>query len=61
MGFDDARKAAFLVRAIAKWLVGGVTATAKRDRRSAVEPEDAPLRIDEFEIAFDTNRTVVLY
>src|SRR5579859_1856310 len=59
LGFDDACKAAFLVRAVAKWLVGGVSTAAEGDGGAAVEAEDAPLRIDDFKIAFDANRAVI--
>src|SRR6516162_9782677 len=48
-----------LVGTVAEGLVGGVAATAKRDFRPAGEPEGFSSGIDDFEVTFDPQRTVV--
>ena len=48
-----------LVRTVAEGLVGGVAATAKRDFRPVGEPEGFSSGIDDFEVTFDPQRTVV--
>ena len=48
-----------LVRTVAEGLVGGVAATAKRDFRPAGESEGFSSGIDDLEVAFDPQRTVV--
>jgi len=52
-------KARGLVRAVAKWLAGGVAATAKRDRVAAAKPVWLALHIDEFDFPFDAQGAVV--
>ena len=48
-----------LVGTVAEGLVGGVAATAKRDFRPAGEPEGFSFGIDDFEVTFNPQRTVV--
>ena len=48
-----------LVRAIAKRLVGGMPATAKRDGCPSAETIAAALHIDEFDFPFDAQRTII--
>ena len=48
-----------LVGTVAEGLVGGVAATAKRDFRPAGEPEGFSSGIDDLEVTFDPQRTVV--
>jgi hypothetical protein len=42
------------VAAVAKWLIGGLPATAKADGGPAGKPERLAIRIDDLEIALDT-------
>ena len=46
-------KAGGLVRAIAKWLVRGMAATAEADGGASAESVRAALHVDDFEIPFD--------
>ena len=48
-----------LVGTVTEGLVGGVAATAKRDFRPASEPEGFSSGIDDLEVTFDPQRTVV--
>jgi len=48
-----------LVGTVTEGLVGGVAATAKRDFRPAGEPEGFSSGIDDLEVTFDPQRTVV--
>src|SRR6516164_11743403 len=48
-----------LVGTVAEGLVGGVAATAKRDFRPAGEPEGFSSGINDLEVTFDPQRTVV--
>jgi hypothetical protein len=57
--FDDTLEADFIVRAVAKRFVRGVTATAERDSSAPAEAERPTLRINDFEIPFYTKRAVV--
>lgn len=43
-----------LVGPVAKWLVRGVPATAKRDRGSPAKPEWLAFHVDEFDFTLDT-------
>src|SRR5215472_12318868 len=58
-GVDFVGKPNDLVGTVAEGLVGGVAATAKRDFRPAGEPEGFSSGIDNLEVAFDPQRTVV--
>jgi hypothetical protein len=48
------------VRTITEWLVSRHTAAAYRNHRSPLKPVLISLHIDNFEIAVDLNRTVVV-
>jgi hypothetical protein len=52
-------KTSGLVGAIAKWLAGGVAATAKRNRFSTAKPVRLALHIDEFDFPFNAQRSVI--
>jgi hypothetical protein len=47
--------------AIAKRLVHGTPAAAETDRGAAAQAEGLALGIDQLEIAFDTQRSVIIY
>ena len=55
-GADEVRA---LVRAIAEGGVGGMAAAAESDGSAPAEPEGVSGLINDFEIAFDANGTVV--
>src|SRR6266849_3934067 len=57
-GGNQAREIRPLVGAIAKRLVVGVATTTKRDRFAPSQAESLAFLIDNFEIAFDANRSV---
>ena len=52
-------KSSRLVRAIAKRLVGGVSASAESDRGSSSEAICLTLHVDELDFPFDTQRAVI--
>src|SRR5215472_5039558 len=58
-GVDFVGKPNDLVGAVAEGLVGGVAATAKRDFRPAGAPEGFSSGINDLEVTFDPQRTVV--
>ena len=49
------------MRAVAKWLIHGASASAKADCGAATQAEGFALGVDQFEIAFDAQRSVVIY
>jgi len=46
---------------VAKWLIHGAPAATEADRGAAAQAEGLPLGIDQFEIAFDAQRSVIVY
>jgi hypothetical protein len=53
-------EAGSLVGAVAEGLIRGVAAAAKRNRRAPSQAESRALRIHDFEISFDSNRSIAI-
>jgi hypothetical protein len=49
------------MRAIAKWLIHGASTAAEADGGAAAQTEGLALGVNQFKIAFDTQRSVVVY
>jgi hypothetical protein len=47
--------------AVAKWLIHGASTTAEAHGGAAAQAEGLALRVDQFEIALDTQRSVVVH
>ena len=57
---DLVSKAYLFMASIAEWFVGGMTAAAKGEDGPASQAEGASFGVQDFEIALDTERTVVV-
>jgi hypothetical protein len=47
--------------AITKWLIHGASAATKADCGATPQAEGLALGVDQFEIAFDTQRSVIIH